>query len=81
VVDGDGVPARRTIATPASSAAPRKNGDDGIDVENPWTTLFANSAFRNVDLGIEAVVGVVDGGGNRAAGNGNQLQCMNVFCR
>ena len=31
-------------------------------------------------LGIEAVAGVTDGGGNKAAGNGNPLQCTNVRC-
>jgi large repetitive protein len=56
-------------------------GDDGIDVDSVATTLTRNGAFRNHDLGIEAVPGVTDGGGNRAAGNGNPLQCTNVFCR
>jgi hypothetical protein len=32
------------------------------------------------DLGIEAVAGVTDGGGNKVSGNGNPLQCTNVFC-
>jgi hypothetical protein len=35
----------------------------------------------NADLGIEAVPGVIDGGGNKASGNGNPLQCSNVFCK
>jgi large repetitive protein len=56
-------------------------GDDGIDVDSPTTTLTRNKAERNGDLGIEAVAGVIDGGGNRANGNGNPLQCQNVFCR
>jgi parallel beta-helix repeat protein len=55
-------------------------GDDGIDVESPSTTLTRNLALRNKDLGIEAVAGVVDGGGNRAAGNGNPAQCTGVDC-
>jgi parallel beta-helix repeat protein len=58
-----------------------RNGDDGIDVENVDATLTANTANRNSDLGIEAVPGVTDGGGNRAFGNGNPLQCLNVTCR
>jgi len=57
-----------------------ENGDDGIDVMNAATTITRNAADRNVDLGIEAVAGVTDGGGNRAAGNGNPLQCVNVAC-
>jgi large repetitive protein len=55
-------------------------GDDGIDVDSVATTLTRNRAYRNDDLGIEAVPGVTDGGGNKAAGNGNPLQCTNVFC-
>jgi parallel beta-helix repeat protein len=57
-----------------------ENTDDGIDVESSATTLTANTANDNHDLGIEAVPGVTDGGGNKASGNGNPLQCTNVFC-
>jgi parallel beta-helix repeat protein len=53
---------------------------DGIKVEAKDTTLIRNTATRNHDLGIEAVLGVTDGGGNRAFGNGNPLQCTNVAC-
>jgi nitrous oxidase accessory protein NosD len=56
------------------------SGDDGIDVDAPGTTVTGNLALHNHDLGIEAVPGVVDGGGNRAAGNGNPAQCTNVAC-
>jgi parallel beta-helix repeat protein len=55
-------------------------GDDGIDVDNASTTLTRNLALHNGDLGIEAVPGVTDGGGNRAARNGNPAQCTNVAC-
>lgn len=58
-----------------------ENSDDGIDVDSPATTLTRNTANRNHDLGIEAVPGVTDGGGNKASGNGNPLQCANVFCK
>jgi hypothetical protein len=54
--------------------------DDGIDVEAPGTVIRRNNAHDNGDLGIEAVPGVVDGGGNEASGNGNPAQCTNVFC-
>ncbi len=54
--------------------------DDGIDVDAPGTLIRANTATNNGDLGIEAVAGVIDGGGNRASGNGNPLQCVNVAC-
>jgi parallel beta-helix repeat protein len=57
-----------------------RSHDDGIDVDSPRATLTRNEARRNGDLGIEAVRGVIDGGGNRASGNGNPLECTNVFC-
>ena len=52
--------------------------DRAVDVAD--TTLTRNTANRNHDLGIEAVLGVIDGGGNHAAGNGNPAQCTNVIC-
>jgi large repetitive protein len=57
-----------------------RNGDDGIDVDAPATTVTRNIANHNHDLGIEAVPGVIDGGGNHAAGNGNPAQCINIDC-
>ena len=67
-----------------------RNGDDGVDVDvTPLPPLFGtepptlsrNFAGFNGDLGIEAVPGVIDGGGNKAKGNGNPLQCVNVTCK
>ena len=55
--------------------------DDGFDVESRSTRLAKNRATRNADLGIKAVEGVIDGGGNRASGNGDTRQCVNVKCR
>jgi parallel beta-helix repeat protein len=57
------------------------SGDDGFDVQSRTTKLTKNRAKRNADLGIAAVRGVIDGGGNRASGNGDQRQCVNVKCR
>lgn len=57
----------------------RRSADDGIDVEGE-DVVAGNRADRNGDLGIEAEPGVVDGGGNRARGNGNPLQCVGVAC-
>jgi hypothetical protein len=56
------------------------NRDDGIDVDALDATLTGNTAHDNGDLGIEAVSGVVDGGGNRAWANGDPTQCLNVVC-
>jgi large repetitive protein len=58
-----------------------RNGDDGIDVNVPATTLTRNTANRNHDLGIEAVRGIIDGGGNHAAGNGDPAQCTHIDCK
>ena len=55
--------------------------EDGIQVDAPGTVLGRNTANYNLGLGIDAVAGVVDAGGNMAKGNGNPLQCVNVFCR
>jgi parallel beta-helix repeat protein len=60
--------------------AHRNANDDGIEVANPVATVTRNTANNNVDYGIEAVVGVTDGGGNTASGNGNAAQCANVVC-
>lgn len=59
---------------------------DGIQLTGPSTgletsTLTRNFALRNGDYGIETVPDTIDGGGNRAAGNGNPLQCLNITCR
>jgi nitrous oxidase accessory protein NosD len=56
------------------------NADDGIEIDNPTTTLTRNTADDNGDLGIEAIAGVFDGGHNRAASNNNPAQCSNVAC-
>lgn len=56
-------------------------GDDGIDMRAVGTTVTRNIAIANHDLGISAVRGVIDGGGNRAAGNGNPAQCTNIVCQ
>ena len=58
-----------------------RDADDpnGI-LDNPRTTITANTANDNLDYGIEAVAGVTDGGGNTASGNGNPAQCLNVTC-
>jgi parallel beta-helix repeat protein len=56
-------------------------GTTGIKVGSPSTTLTRNEARRNGKLGINAVPGVIDGGGNRASGNGDPRQCVNVACK
>jgi parallel beta-helix repeat protein len=55
-------------------------GAHGILVGNATTTLTRNEARYNHRLGIKAVESVIDGGGNRASGNGDPRQCVNVAC-
>lgn len=57
------------------------NGDDGIYADAAGTTITGNTADDNLNLGIEAVPGVIDGGGNSASRNGNPAQCLNVLCK
>jgi parallel beta-helix repeat protein len=59
----------------------RDAGDDGFGVDSRRTKLIRNRAVRNDDLGIDAVRGVTDGGGNIARHNGDPRQCINVVCR
>jgi hypothetical protein len=53
----------------------------GIEIHVPGVVVSRNRANRNADYGIYAVSGTIDGGGNRARGNGNPAQCLNVECR
>jgi parallel beta-helix repeat protein len=55
-------------------------GEDGFDVDSRSTKLTVNRALRNADLGIEAVRGVIDGGGNIARRNGDPRQCTHISC-
>jgi parallel beta-helix repeat protein len=77
----DGVLVRKTaLGTVLRRNRAHGSKDDGFDVESRTATLAGNSAVGNADLGIEAVRGVIDGGGNIARGNGDPRQCVNVAC-
>lgn len=54
------------------------NRTDGIDA-GADSTVTRNVANRNGELGIRGT-GAIDGGGNRAAGNGDPLQCLDIVC-
>ncbi len=58
----------------------RRSTDDGFDIRARATTLRRNHAVNNADLGINAVGGVADAGGNIGRRNGDPAQCRNVFC-
>jgi parallel beta-helix repeat protein len=52
----------------------------GITIQEPTNVLQSNVANDNVGLGIDAVPGTVDDGGNTATGNGDPRQCVGVAC-
>jgi parallel beta-helix repeat protein len=58
----------------------RGAGDDGFRVQSRTSKLTDNRAIANGDLGIRAVEGVIDGGGNIARRNGDPRQCVNISC-
>ena len=79
--DGDGI----LISADSPGARVTDNradgfSEDGLQIDVPGTVLARNVANFNGDLGIEAVAGVIDRGGNQAVGNGNVFQCTNVAC-
>jgi parallel beta-helix repeat protein len=55
-------------------------GDDGFDIGSRLAELRRNRALRNSDLGIEAVQGALDAGGNTARHNGDPRQCTHIPC-
>jgi parallel beta-helix repeat protein len=57
-----------------------RNEDDGIAVLDASDRLIGNVANDNGALGIRAVPGVF-AVGNRASGNGDPRQCLNLVCR
>lgn len=72
-----------STASRISNNQAHRNGSDGIGVEatDAATRLSGNRANDNGDLGIDAPGTITDGGGNRASGNNNSLQCTGVRCR
>jgi parallel beta-helix repeat protein len=78
---GDGIVVGQSPGALLSENRVDRNGRDGIHVYEAATTITKNTANDNGEYGIEAVPGVIDGGGNRASGNGNPLQCLYVQCK
>jgi parallel beta-helix repeat protein len=60
------------------------NSVDGIQVgtsgDPSVVTLTGNQAFFNATVGILGAPGVIDGGKNKASGNGTLTQCTNIAC-
>jgi hypothetical protein len=82
----DGIVALGSTAVSHNTA--NLNLGDGIRASDS-VTVSHNTANYNgsvpqpetLGLGINADPTVIDGGGNRAKGNANPLQCLNVFCK
>jgi parallel beta-helix repeat protein len=64
-----------TIASTLKGNSADRNGHDGIEVENPHSSVKGNHTWWNGNLGIEAVSGTL-GGDNWAKHNGNPAQCI-----
>ena len=74
-IDGTDVLVQNNVAT--------GNGDDGIRVSHIDGPRDAAQQHHqlNADLGIQPIAGTfIDGGGNRASGNGDARQCVRVIC-
>jgi hypothetical protein len=56
------------------------NSGSGIKLYDAGALVARNTANDNGEWGIEAVPGTIDGGGNRASGNGQAGQCLNLVC-
>jgi hypothetical protein len=80
--DGDGIFvtafSRRTLL---QSNFVTGNAGDGIETQDPTSSLGQNTASYNGDYGIDAAAGVTDLGFNAAFLNGNAAQCRNLFCQ
>ncbi len=56
------------------------NANSGIALLEPGAYVARNVANGNAEYGIKAPPGTIDGGGNRASGNAEPAQCLNVVC-
>jgi len=70
-VDDPAAQVKRNIAN--------QNCSEGIVTGPAGAFLRNNVANDNTDIGIDAVVGTIDGGGNTATGNGTE-NCIGVIC-
>ena len=56
------------------------HGSDGIELVEPGAYVARNVANSNSGWGIKGAPGTIDGGANRASGNAEPAQCLNVVC-
>jgi parallel beta-helix repeat protein len=79
----DGIFANEVFALTLRENRVTGSGGDGIAITEPAqsSTLTANRAYDNGLLGMRVEGTAIDGGGNRAARNGDPRQCVGVSCR
>ena len=60
----------------------RRHGGEGRRLRHrePLDDADPEPGGKKRRLGIDAVLSVIDGGGNRAHGNGDPRQCVNIVC-
>src|SRR5262245_50469884 len=75
---GGNIVNRNGIPDPVDPSPPPPT--DGIYIGDATTVVRANTANNNGAFGIGAFFGAIDGGGNKARGNGEAAQCLNVVC-
>jgi parallel beta-helix repeat protein len=69
-----------SLGVEISASVASSNDLDGVRVLEPTAKVKNSTTLFNTQLGINAVAGVTDGGGNKAHGNGSLHQCENVAC-
>jgi parallel beta-helix repeat protein len=69
-----------SVANTVAGNAAQGNGGDGLSINAIGTTVRDNLARTNQGWGIYAAAGVIDGGGNGAAGNAELAQCHLIIC-
>jgi large repetitive protein len=76
-LDPDGLPFADIVVERNTT---NDNLGDGIEVTRGGHTLQDNDAHNNAAFGIQAAELTIDGGDNRASGNGEPPQCEGVVC-
>jgi parallel beta-helix repeat protein len=84
VLDGNGTGGiwvdTSSVSNTIAGNSAQGNGGEGFSMNALGTTVQSNLARTNQGWGIYAVAGVIDGGGNGAAGNAELAQCHLILC-
>jgi large repetitive protein len=84
VLDGNGTGGlwvdTASVSNTIASNSMQGNGGDGLSINSIGTTVKGNVARTNQGWGMYGAAGVIDGGGNGAAGNAELAQCHLILC-